>query len=220
MEITAGLFALGGVAMTALLGELRAWRESRIKQTAELKTLRREIFTRALHDVEAVASTVALWAGTVPGTQESEAKFWAALSTAYESLNEVRLLGVDQRPAEAMMDVLRTIASRSRAASDCCPAPAAIATRCSSRSAATSTSSDCRDRRPRAAGWRGAEVGVGLPVSGQLLHPTSRPSLNSTWATEPQPDVHRCVCRIYFRYAYDYAGIDVDAGRASSRRGG
>jgi hypothetical protein len=107
MEITAGLFALGGVALTALLGELRAWRESRIKQTAELKTLRRETFTRALHDVEAVASAVALWAGTVPGPEESEAKFWAALSTAYQSLNEVRLIGVDQRPAEAMMDVLR-----------------------------------------------------------------------------------------------------------------
>ncbi|MDX6293355.1 MAG: hypothetical protein QOH50_2430 [Kribbellaceae bacterium] len=107
MEITAGLFALGGVAMTALLGELRAWRESRIKQTAELNTLRRETFTRALHDVEAVASTVALWAGTVPSPQESEAKFWAALSTAYRSLNEVRLLGVDQRPADAMTDVLR-----------------------------------------------------------------------------------------------------------------
>jgi hypothetical protein len=42
MEITAGLFALGGVALTALLGELRAWREGGIKQTAELKTLRRE----------------------------------------------------------------------------------------------------------------------------------------------------------------------------------
>jgi len=93
--------------MTALLGELRAWRESRIKQTAELNTLRRETFTRALHDVEAVASTVALWAGTVPSPQESEAKFWAALSTAYRSLNEVRLLGVDQRPADAMTDVLR-----------------------------------------------------------------------------------------------------------------
>lgn len=107
MEITAGLFALGGVALTALLGEVRGWREGRIKQTAELKTLRRETFTRALHDVEAVASTVAIWAGTVPGTQETEAKFWAALSTAYESLNEVRLIGVDQRSAEAMMDVLR-----------------------------------------------------------------------------------------------------------------
>ena len=57
--ITAGLFALGGVALTALLGELRAWRESRIKQTAELKTLRRETFTRALHDVEAVAQLAA-----------------------------------------------------------------------------------------------------------------------------------------------------------------
>jgi hypothetical protein len=44
MEITAGLFALGGVAMTALLGD--AWRESRNKQTAELKTLRREMFNR------------------------------------------------------------------------------------------------------------------------------------------------------------------------------
>jgi hypothetical protein len=107
MEITAGLFALGGVAMTALLGELRAWRESRIKRTAELNTLRRETFTRALHDVEAVASSVALWAGTVPDAQESEAKFWAALSTAYRSLNEVRLLGVDQRSAEEMTAVLR-----------------------------------------------------------------------------------------------------------------
>ena len=79
MELTAGLFALGRVAMTALLGELRAWRESGIKQTAELNTLRRETFTRALHDVEAVASSVALWAGTMPDQQESEAKFWAAL---------------------------------------------------------------------------------------------------------------------------------------------
>lgn len=112
MEITAGFFALGGVALTALLGELRGWRETRVKQTTELTTLRRETYIRALHDVEAVSASIGLWSGTVPGPEEVEtvsaAPFFAALTKAYESLNEVRLLGGDQRPALAMMDVLRT----------------------------------------------------------------------------------------------------------------
>jgi hypothetical protein len=111
MEIAAGLFALGGVALTALLGELRGWRENRIRHTTELATLRRETYIRALHDVEAVASTIGVWSGTMPGSEEAEtvssAPFWAALTTAYKSLNEVRLLGGDQAPALAMMDVLR-----------------------------------------------------------------------------------------------------------------
>jgi hypothetical protein len=111
MEITAGLFALGGVALTALLTELRGWREARIKQTTELASLRRELYIRALHDVEAVASVVGTWSGTQAGSEEieaaSSAPFWAAMTTAYKSLNEVRLLGGDQRPALALMDVLR-----------------------------------------------------------------------------------------------------------------
>jgi len=111
MEITAGLFALGGVALTALLTELRGWREARVKKTTELSSLRRELYIRALHDVEALASVVGTWSGTHPSSEETEATssaaFWAALTTAYKSLNEVRLLGGDQRPALAMMDVLR-----------------------------------------------------------------------------------------------------------------
>lgn len=111
MEITAGLFALGGVALTALLTELRGWREHRVKQTTELTTLRRETYIRALHSVEAVSATIGLWSGTMPGPEDVEtvsaAPFYSALSRAYESLNEVRLLGGDQRPALAMMDVLR-----------------------------------------------------------------------------------------------------------------
>ncbi|MFI5708558.1 hypothetical protein [Kribbella sp. NPDC051620] len=50
--------------------------------------------------------------GDCAGPEEVEtvsaAPFFAALTKAYESLNEVRLLGGDQRPALAMMDVLRT----------------------------------------------------------------------------------------------------------------
>jgi len=112
MEITAGLFALGGVALAALLGELRGWRENRVRQSTELTTLRRETYIRALHDVEAVSATIGRWSGSMPGPDEAEvisaAPFYTALSKAYESLNEVRLLGGDQRPALAMMDVLRT----------------------------------------------------------------------------------------------------------------
>jgi hypothetical protein len=110
MEITAGLFALGGVALTALLTELRGWREARVRQTTELASLRRELYIRALHDVEAVASVVGTWSSTMPGSEETEAvssaSFWAALTTAYKSLQEVRLLGCDQAPALAMKDAL------------------------------------------------------------------------------------------------------------------
>ncbi len=54
---------------------------------------------------------VGIWSSAMPESEETEAAssapFWAALTTAYKSLNEVRLLGGDQRPALAMMDVLR-----------------------------------------------------------------------------------------------------------------
>jgi hypothetical protein len=108
MDITTGLFALGGVALTGLLTEVRAWRERRVQRDADLHLIRRETYSKALHDVEQVGSTVARWAEAPPDAVPGlTAQFWEVMSAAYDSLNKVRLLGTDHRPAEAMAAMLQ-----------------------------------------------------------------------------------------------------------------
>jgi hypothetical protein len=108
MDITAGLFALGGVALTGLLSEMRAWRERRTKRDTDLHLIRRETYSKALHDVEQVASKVSRWAEAPPeAVPDLTVQFWDTMTVAYDSLNKVRLLGTDGRPAEAMAAMLQ-----------------------------------------------------------------------------------------------------------------
>lgn len=108
MDIAAGLFALGGVALAGLLTEVRAWRERRTKHDADLHLIRRETYSKALHDVEQVASKISRWAEASPeAVPDLRLQFWDAMTVAYDSLNKVRLLGTDDRPAEAMSVMLQ-----------------------------------------------------------------------------------------------------------------
>jgi hypothetical protein len=105
--LISGLFALGGVALTGLLSEIRAVRDSRTRESADLASLKRQTYSKALNQVELVASKVARWAeATDEERAERTRAFWDDLVAAYQIKNEIRLMGRTQEPADAMNYVL------------------------------------------------------------------------------------------------------------------
>jgi hypothetical protein len=105
--LISGLFALGGVALTALFSEMRAFREGRARENADLASLKRQTYSKAIYQVELVASKVARWAGA-DDDQRSERShaFWDELTVAYQITNEIRIMARTQEPADAMKRVL------------------------------------------------------------------------------------------------------------------
>ncbi len=108
MDVASGAFALGGVALASAVAEVHAWREARARRDSDLTSLRREVYTNALRRLESVASRVALWAVAEPeDVAVRTAAVWEALATAYEVLNEVRLIAGDPKVAASMERTLR-----------------------------------------------------------------------------------------------------------------
>ncbi|MEV6848315.1 hypothetical protein [Actinoplanes sp. NPDC051411] len=106
-ELATGFFALGGVALTALLAEIRARRETRVKEHIELTALKRKTYSTAIQQVEIVASKFAQWIDCIPEEDATaERAFWDALTIAYQLSNEIRILGATQEPADAMKRML------------------------------------------------------------------------------------------------------------------
>jgi hypothetical protein len=105
--LVSGLFALGGVALAGLFAEIRAARDSRIRENSELTSLKRETYSKAIHQVELVASKVARWAGANDDERaERSHAFWDELVLAYQITNEIRIIARTQEPANAMRRVL------------------------------------------------------------------------------------------------------------------
>jgi hypothetical protein len=105
--LVSGLFALGGVALAALFAEIRAARESRARENSELTSLKRQTYSKALYQVELIASKVALWAEANDEERaERSHAFWDELTVAYQITNEIRIMARTQEPADAMKRVL------------------------------------------------------------------------------------------------------------------
>lgn len=97
--LVSGLFALGGVALAGLFAEIRAARESRARENSELTSLKRETYSKAIHQVELVASRVARWAGANDEERaERSHAFWDELTLAYQITDEVRIIARTQEP--------------------------------------------------------------------------------------------------------------------------
>src|SRR4051794_8716226 len=99
MDVSSGIFALAGVALTAAATELRNWRESRSRRISDLFELRRETYLKGIRQIETVASQVAQW---VSGETDNLRGAWDALTAAYETLNEIRLIVKDPETAETL----------------------------------------------------------------------------------------------------------------------
>jgi hypothetical protein len=105
--LVSGLFALGGVALAGLFAEIRAARESRARENPELTSVKRETYSRAIHQVELVASRVARWAGANDEERAERSRaFWDELVLAYQIQNEIRIIARTQEPADSMKRVL------------------------------------------------------------------------------------------------------------------
>ena len=105
--LASGLFALGGVVLGGIFAEIRASRESRAREDSELSSLKRQTYSKAIHQVELVASKVARWAGADDEKRpERSHAFWDELTLAYQITNEIRLIAQTQEPADAMKRVL------------------------------------------------------------------------------------------------------------------
>lgn len=105
--LISGLFALGGVALTGLLGEFRAIREARSRENSDLSSLKREAYSKAIDQVELVASKVARWAAANDEEQtERSHAFWDELVLAYQIENQIKITARTQEPAESMHHVL------------------------------------------------------------------------------------------------------------------
>ena len=104
-DVASGFFALGGVALAGVWAEIRAGREARAQQSSELVSLKRELYTEAIVKVEAVASSVALWASAAEDELHRKV-VRAALVAAYETSAKIRIVADSQMPADAMDQVL------------------------------------------------------------------------------------------------------------------
>jgi hypothetical protein len=105
--LASGLFALGGVALAGLFAEIRAIREGRARGNFELVSLKRETYSKAIDQVELVASKVARWAEASDEERaERSHAFWDELTLAYQITNQIRLIARTQEPADAMKRVL------------------------------------------------------------------------------------------------------------------
>jgi hypothetical protein len=105
VDVASGLFALGGVALAGAWAEIRAGREARVRQSSELVSLKRELYTEAIVRIEAVASGVAQWASATEDEVPRQA-VWVALTSAYETSAKIRIVADTQVPADAMQRVL------------------------------------------------------------------------------------------------------------------
>jgi hypothetical protein len=61
MDVSSGVFALGGVALGGVLAEFRAWKDATDKRAQDLLLVRRETYARALRQIETLASTFTQW---------------------------------------------------------------------------------------------------------------------------------------------------------------
>lgn len=104
IDVASGLFALGGVALAGAWAEIRAGREARARQSSELVSLKRELYSEAILRTEAVASSVAQWVAAEDDA--SQQAVWAALTSAYETAGRIRIVADTQVPAEAMRQLL------------------------------------------------------------------------------------------------------------------
>jgi hypothetical protein len=90
MDVSSGVFALGGVALGGVLAEFRAWKDASDKRAQDLLLVRRETYARALRQIETLASTFTQWVeGPDPKTTRP---VWDAMTAAYETFNETRLI--------------------------------------------------------------------------------------------------------------------------------
>ena len=105
MDLASGLFALAGVALAGGLAEFRSWREANKRSNDEFALLKRETYAKALRLTESVASRAARWLES-PGP-EAHAGFWEAITEAYQTLGEIRLITGEPRAAEKMNQTLR-----------------------------------------------------------------------------------------------------------------
>jgi hypothetical protein len=106
-ERVGGVFALAGVALAAVFAEVRARRESRSREAADLLALKRKIYGTAVHQVEVVASGCTQWfESTAENRPAAKRSFWDALTIAYQISNEIRLVSTTERPADAMKRML------------------------------------------------------------------------------------------------------------------
>jgi hypothetical protein len=91
VDIASGLFALGGVFLAGLLTEVRSRREWRSKKVDNLIELRRLLYARALREIELAGSRCTRWIEAEDKSGAAE-KFWDAMTEAYQTLIEVRLV--------------------------------------------------------------------------------------------------------------------------------
>jgi hypothetical protein len=103
MDVWSGLFALGGVILGALFTEMHTRREAKIRHAADLQTVRRQTYSTALRHIETLSSATARWAAG----RTDEEPVWDALSVAYATENEVRLVASVGGSADAMHRVIR-----------------------------------------------------------------------------------------------------------------
>lgn len=108
VELAAGLFALGGVALGGILNELRAWRDTRARRAADLFQLRRETYARAMRDLESVSNRLGRWIDAPSQSWEVEKPVWDALEVANATLDEVRLISNHPDLSRVMAEVLET----------------------------------------------------------------------------------------------------------------
>jgi hypothetical protein len=104
VDLAAGFFALAGVALGGVINEFRAWRDRRVRAEANLYDIRRELYAKALRQLEGVASQVAQWVTAADGADTRP--FWNAMTAAYETLNEIRLVARDPGLGDQLHDVL------------------------------------------------------------------------------------------------------------------
>jgi hypothetical protein len=105
--LVSGLFALGGVGLAGLFAEIRAAREGRTKALLELASLKRQTYSKAIDQVELVASKVARLIGADDNERAERSRaFWDELTLAYQIKNQIRLIAGSGEPADAMTRVL------------------------------------------------------------------------------------------------------------------
>jgi hypothetical protein len=105
--LVSGLFALGGVALTGLLSEFHGIREARYRENSDLASLKRGTYSKAIDQVELVASKVAQWVGANDEERAERSRaFWDELVLAYQIENQIKIVARTQEPAEVMHQVL------------------------------------------------------------------------------------------------------------------
>jgi hypothetical protein len=78
-----------------------------VQEVFHVRISSQRTYSKAIHQVELVASKVARWAGADdekrPGRSHD---FWDELTLAYQITNEIRIVARTQEPADAMKRVL------------------------------------------------------------------------------------------------------------------